>query len=64
MPKTIVIDEMHLTVRIPADLPDPAAVAIHRILNDATFLARLRRAIRSEFREVPELVPCRVVLSR
>lgn len=64
MPKTVVIDEMHLTVRIPADLPDPAAVDIHRTLNAATFMARIRKALRAVLQSDSVLAPCRLTVSR
>ena len=64
MPKTVVIDELHLTVRIPADLPDTDAGAVRRTLAGADFMTRLRRAVRAALRAVPELADVRVSLSR
>jgi hypothetical protein len=64
MPKTVVIDELFLTVRIPAGVPDAEAVRIYRTLTGSRFMRKLREAIRAAIRAVPELTPCRVSLSR
>jgi hypothetical protein len=64
MPKTVVIDELHLSVRLPADLPDADAEAVRRTLLGAEFMARLRRSVRLVFRAFPELARVRVSLTR
>lgn len=64
MPKTVVIDELHLTVRVPADLPEADAEAVRRTLAGAEFMARLRRAVRLVVRASPELTRVRVTLTR
>lgn len=64
MPKTVLIDELHLTVRIPADLADADRQAVHRTLAGADFLRRLRRAVRLVVRGHPELARVRVSLTR
>jgi hypothetical protein len=43
MPKTVVIDELHLTVRVPTDLPDPEAESARQTLLKAEFMARSGR---------------------
>jgi hypothetical protein len=62
MPKTVVIDELHLTVRVPTDLPD--ADAVRQILLGAEFMPQLRRVIRATVRAFPELATCRLSLTR
>ena len=64
MPKTVILDEWHLTFRIPADLPDPDVDAIRRVLDDPPFLARLRDAFRRVLFADPELTPVRVTVGR
>ncbi len=62
--KTVVIDEVHITVRVPGDLPDDAAEAVREALAGDEFMSRLRRAVRVVVREFPELNVVRVSLSR
>lgn len=62
--KTVVIDEIHLTFRIPNDLPDDAAEAVRGALAGDEFMSRLRRAVRVVAREFPALNVVRVSLTR
>ena len=62
--KTVVIDEIHITVRVPGDLPDDAAGAVRETLAGDEFMSRLRRAVRVVVRAVPELNAARVSLTR
>lgn len=64
MPKTVVIDELHVTLRVPADLPDAAAEAVRQTLAGVDFTARLRRAVRAVVRATPELAAVRPSLTR
>lgn len=64
MAKTAVIDELHITVRIPIRLPAPDADAVRRTLLDVVFLTRLRTAVRTVIRGFPALAPVRVSLTR
>ena len=64
MAKSVVIDELHLTIRVPTDLPDDEAEAIRRTLEGDDFMNRLRRAVRATLRAVPELSTVRVSLTR
>jgi hypothetical protein len=64
MAKSVVIDELHLTIRVPNDLPDDEAEAIRRMLARDDFMDRLRRAIRVVVRAFPELAVVRVSLTR
>lgn len=62
--KTVVIDELHVTVRVSDELSEDARADVRRVLDADAFLTRLRRAVRSAFRAFPELSPCRPSLSR
>ena len=64
MAKTVIIDELHVTFRIPNDLPDDQAEAIREALAGDDFMNRLRRAIRDVIRGFPEFAVVRVSLSR
>lgn len=64
MAETNLIDELHLTVRVPDDLPEATVDAIRRTLADDVFLNQLRRAIEGAFGNFPELAPCRPTLNR
>lgn len=64
MAKTVVIDELHVTVRVPNDLSDDEAEAVRRTLAGDEFMDRLRRAIRFAVRALPDLTACRVSLTR
>jgi hypothetical protein len=64
MAKTVVIDELHVTFRIPNDLPDTDAEAIQQTLDGDEFMNCLRRAIRAAVRAFPELAAVRVSLTR
>lgn len=61
--RTVVIDEIHVTVRVPADLPDDEVEAVRDALADE-FMAHLRRAVRNAFRAFPELRVARVTVTR
>lgn len=64
MAKTVVIDELHLTVRIPNDLPGGEAEATRKALDGDDFLNRLRRAVRAAVRSLPVLAAFRTSLTR
>ena len=64
MTKTVVIDELHLTCRIPRDLPDNEADAVRRALGGKEFLNRLRRAVRDACRGFPALAGSRWMVTR
>lgn len=64
MAKPVVIDELHMTLRVPDDLPDDRAEAVRRILASAEFMTRLHPALRAVFRRFPELTVVRTSLSR
>lgn len=64
MAKPVMIDELHLTLRVPNDLPDDRGDVVRRVLASAEFMTRLRRALRAVFRTFPELTVVRTSLSR
>jgi hypothetical protein len=64
MAKQLTIDEIHLTLRIPGDLPDDEVEAIRQTLADEEFMRRLRRAVRASLRALPELTAVRASLTR
>ncbi len=64
MGDTVLIDELHLTIRVPADLAEPEIEAVRRTLAGNAFADRLRDAIASVAREFPDLAPAAVAVSR
>ena len=64
MAKTVVIDEIHVTICVPSDLPEVRADEVHRVLTGEDFMNRLRRAVRAALRAFPELAVARVSLTR
>ena len=64
MAETNLIDELHLTVRVPDDLSEDKLAAVRHTLSSDEFLERLRQAIGDAFGDIPELAPCRPTLSR
>lgn len=64
MAKTVIIDELHLTIRIPSGLPETQAEVLRQTLAGDDFMNRLRRSVRAALRAVPELNVVRVSLTR
>jgi hypothetical protein len=64
MPRTVLIEQFHVTVRVPATRPNPEVVAIRRTLSTFAFVTRLRRAVRYAVRADPALAAVRVSVSR
>lgn len=64
MAKTAIIDELHITIHVPASLPDALAKTVRRILLGNAFTSRLKWAIRGVVRAYPELAVVRVVIAR
>ena len=64
MARTVVIDELVITVRVPADLPDRAARAVRRALTAGGFRAGVERAVRAVVRAAPALAAARVTVTR
>ncbi len=55
MPKTVLLDEWHVTFRIPAVMTHSNVRAIRRVLNGKAFTAALWRAIGAVIRVRPKL---------
>jgi hypothetical protein len=64
MSRTVVLDEIHLTLTIPTDLKPRTVRAINRVLEAPDFLARVRSAIRAALAVSPILAALKVHLSR
>jgi hypothetical protein len=64
MARSILIDEIHLSILIPSQLPTPDTVAIRRVLKRARFQIKLRQAIRKLFRQFQALGKARFTISR
>jgi hypothetical protein len=64
MAQTILIDELHVSVRAPRGLPDSEYVSMRRTLDDWRFRTELHRAVRSVVRHHPALAQARVRMSR
>lgn len=60
----VLFDEVHLIVRVPADLEESACETIQRILESRSFRSALHQAVRQVLRQYPELEPIRVRISR
>jgi hypothetical protein len=64
MAKTVLLDEWHVTFRIPETLPDANVRAVRRVLNSKAFTAAVRRAVSQEVKRRPALKPVRVTVSQ
>jgi hypothetical protein len=64
MAKFVMIEQYHITVRVPSDLPEETTDALRRRLDDRRFRSRLRRTIRTLFQRDLALRLARVNLSR
>jgi hypothetical protein len=64
MPRYILLDELHLMVSVPHDMPEGAIGTIRRHLNSRNFEAAFRQAIRSVFQHHPQLRKARVRVTR
>jgi hypothetical protein len=59
----VLLDEYHLSIRVPAELDDATCDGIRRILESRAFRNALLRAVSQVVRQYPELVSVRVRLS-
>jgi hypothetical protein len=64
MPATVVLDELHLTFRIPISLSDGEVWAIRRVLTGKAFTAAVIRAVLAEMKKYPVMTPVRVTVTR
>jgi hypothetical protein len=60
----MLLDQFHIDVRVPRNLPEKKIAAIRRILDAAKFHAEFRRAVCAVFQKFPELKQARIRLSR
>ena len=60
----VLLDEIHIEVRIPRALPPEGVEAIRRSLEARGFLARIRAALRPVFAAHPALAAVRIRVSR
>jgi hypothetical protein len=63
-PKTVLIEEYQLGLRVPRGLPEAECSSVKRLLDDAAFEAGLRQAVRSFLKQYAVLDKVRVILSR
>lgn len=64
MAKMVLIDELHVTVLVPANLPIRTTRALTRTLKMKSFQVRLRQAIASTFQQYKSLRIAKIKLSR
>jgi len=64
MAKYVVIEELHLTVSVPADLPAKTVEQVTRGLGSKMFRARLLKAVKRLMADLPALAGVRVRISR
>ena len=64
MPKTLLMEELHLTITAPAGLPNARYQAIQRALRSKRFHARLRKAVREVLGRYPSLKDTQLEISR
>jgi hypothetical protein len=46
MSRLVLLHEIHVTVRVPADLPEPEVAAVRRVVLTRAFLNRLKKTVR------------------
>jgi hypothetical protein len=64
MARSLLIDELHLSILVPSRLPEADTAAIRRVLKSARFQIKLRQAIRKLFRQFRVLDKARFTISR
>jgi hypothetical protein len=64
MTRSVLFDEIHIEVLVPAALSGRAVAAVRRALSARAFLPRLRRAVRPLFVAHPALAAVRVRVAR
>ena len=64
MPKTVLIDELQITVKGPAKLSPEQIDAIRQVLLSKRFTAEITRVVRTVFQRQRALEPLKVRLSR
>jgi len=64
MAKTVVLDELHVTFRVPSDMPDARTEEIGVTFRTTEFMNHMRRVVRNVIRIYPELALVSVTVSR
>jgi len=64
MAKLVTFEELIVTICVPADLPESVAAKLARTLKSKSFVAKLRRTVRTAFPTHPALATSRVRVSR
>jgi hypothetical protein len=64
MPRHILLDELHIAVSVPRELPESTISMIRRHLNSLSFKAAIRQVIRGVFQHHPKLRKVRVRVAR
>ena len=62
--RTILVDELHLTVTAPNSLRPADYRSIRRALNRLGFRTALNRAVHAVFRRYPSLAKVRITIAR
>lgn len=62
--ESVLLDEIHLTLRVPSGLPDVEADAVRETVAGDEFLDRLRRAVYDAVHTFPELTAVHLSLTR
>jgi len=64
MARFVVIDELHVVVLVPAEMPAAQLRKVRRTLADKRWFQRFRRGVQAAFRAESALAQCRVNLTR
>ena len=64
MPRTVLIDELHVGLFVSRHLSAKESAAIRRTLRRPSFEQRLHRAVQEVMREIPTLAALAVKISR
>ena len=64
MATTVLLDELHLTIRGPGDWLEPATAAVRRTLAGVAFTDRLLAAVREVVQSFPELAAVQISIAR
>ncbi len=64
MAKTLLMDELHISIYAPRGLPDWDYEAIYRTLKSAGLQRQIRTAVKAALRRYPALEKVRIVIAR
>jgi len=64
MEETVLMDELHVRIFVPADLPGADADAVRRLVAGDEFSARFRQAALTVIESFPALAPARLTVTR